>query len=429
MIDLMNNRQIAKNWNRFYIMHKDRCVATIYRDGHCTVHYPSFMPYSLYLETDRDLDTRLNNLGNFYNWCSGRLLTLDRKYAKEILNSIGAAQAVTDKDRAMIAITYHGLSLTDVYWIKLYRETITFGDISLYRHSLSRAFADISLRGLSPTLQNDEFTIGEKDYAGDVGTQGVAPKAWIRADDGFYLFKDGDIRDVRAELLASKIIDCFLIDHVSYSADEFEGLAVSKSKIVTSEDISIVSFENVSIYCSNHDKDPIAFVLAKDSYQYYMMNIVDYLVGNTDRHWGNWGFLVNNANNRLIKLYPLMDYNKSFLSYASVEGAKCLTSDRAITQREAALEAVKKVGLNQRADVMPEWFGDAGMMRMFYTRLFILMDAVGIAHPSVDEIAAGYYFGTASSGSSAEPEPVYYGVMTSGEDVAAGFEIGNPPEE
>lgn len=22
---------------------------------------------------------------------------------------------------------------------------------------------------------------------------------------------------------------------------------------------------------------------------YYMMNIVDYLVGNTDRHWGNWG--------------------------------------------------------------------------------------------------------------------------------------------
>lgn len=31
-----------------------------------------------------------------------------------------------------------------------------------------------------------------------------------------------------------------------------------------------------------------------------MMNIVDYLIGNTDRHWGNWGFLVNNANNKLF---------------------------------------------------------------------------------------------------------------------------------
>lgn len=42
------------------------------------------------------------------------MLPLDRKYAKEIMNSIGAAQAVTDKDRAAIAISYHGLSRTDV---------------------------------------------------------------------------------------------------------------------------------------------------------------------------------------------------------------------------------------------------------------------------------------------------------------------------
>ena len=26
-----------------------------------------------------------------------------------------------------------------------------------------------------------------------------------------------------------------------------------------------------------------------------MMNILDYLVGNTDRHWENWGLLVDNA--------------------------------------------------------------------------------------------------------------------------------------
>ena len=38
--------------------------------------------------------------------------------AKEILNAIGAVQATTDKERAMISIAYHGVSLTDVYWIK-----------------------------------------------------------------------------------------------------------------------------------------------------------------------------------------------------------------------------------------------------------------------------------------------------------------------
>ena len=78
-----------------------------------------------------------------------------------------------------------------------------------------------------------------------------------------------------------------------------------------------------------------------------MMNIVDYLVGNTDRHWGNWGFWVDNANNQLEKLHPLMDFNRSFRSYDSLEGARCLTAMGAVSQKDAALEAVKAIGLCQ----------------------------------------------------------------------------------
>ena len=40
-----------------------------------------------------------------------------------------------------------------------------------------------------------------------------------------------------------------------------------------------------------------------------MMNILDYLVGNTDRHWENWGLLVDNETNRPIRLHDLMDFN------------------------------------------------------------------------------------------------------------------------
>ena len=55
-----------------------------------------------YLEEERDFDTLINNMNNFYIWCASRVLSLDRKYAKEILNSIGMAQATTDRDRAKI---------------------------------------------------------------------------------------------------------------------------------------------------------------------------------------------------------------------------------------------------------------------------------------------------------------------------------------
>ena len=199
----VNNNVLSKGWKRFTIMHKDRKVASVREDGTCTIYSQRFMPYNLYLETAEanDLDTRLNNRENFYHWCASRVLTLDRKYAKEILNSIGAKQAVTDKDRAKIAISYHGLSLTDVYWIKQDHEKVFFSDLSLFRHSLSGAFADVSLNGKSLTVQNTEL-LAPNDAAGDIGTQGVAPKAWIRKDDTFYLLKDGEERDVKAELLA-----------------------------------------------------------------------------------------------------------------------------------------------------------------------------------------------------------------------------------
>lgn len=102
----------------YQIMHKDRRVASLSKNGKCKIYYKTFMPYNLYLEEGDDFDTILNNMNNFYYWCSSRMLTLGRVYAKEILNSVGAIQSVTDRDRAEFALTYRCLSLRDVYWVK-----------------------------------------------------------------------------------------------------------------------------------------------------------------------------------------------------------------------------------------------------------------------------------------------------------------------
>jgi len=365
----VRNDVFSKGWKRYTLMHKDRKVASIREDGTCTVYSRRFMPYNFWLDdADWELDTRLNNRENFYHWCASRVLTLDRKYAKEILASIGAKQAVTDRDRAMIAISYHALSLTDVYWVKQDREPVSFSDLSLYRHSLSGAFADVSLSGKQLTVQNAEL-IEPADAAGDVGTQGVAPKAWIRESDAFWLLKNGEERDVRAELLASKIARCFQVASVAYEPAVFEGKAVSKSQIISSEEQSLVPMEAVDVYCANRGLDHDAFVLKKDAYAYHMMNLIDYLVGNTDRHWGNWGFYADNRTNELTKLYPLMDFNKAFLAYDTLDGARCQTNAKRQTQREAAIEAVRAVGLNQVRDVEREWFDSSLQWQMFCKRL------------------------------------------------------------
>lgn len=367
----------ASFWKQYTIMHLNRRVASIHSDGTCVIHAPSFLPYNLYLEKagKEDIDARVNNLNNFYYWCASRILTLDRKYAKEILNSIGATQAVTDKERASIALAYHCVTLTDVFWTRGFREKTSYDQICLFDHSLSDAFVDVSLRGKALTAQNAKL-IAASDTAGDVSTKGAAPKAWIRRNGTFYLLKDGDPKEVDAELLASQIVRCFAMSQVLYEPFEYDGQKVSSSELMTSKEYSIVPMEYIDVFAANHDTDIYQLIHQHDLRGYYMMNIVDYLIGNTDRHWGNWGFLVNNKTNRLMRLFPLMDFNKAFLSYDTIEGSRCLTTDRPMSQLEAALEAVRHIGLGQEKPFPCQLFKDAAQRDMFQKRVSILQAAL-----------------------------------------------------
>ncbi|MDO4649928.1 MAG: hypothetical protein Q4B26_14910 [Eubacteriales bacterium] len=322
----------------YEIMHLDRVAAIFCTNGFSDPVAPDFMPYNLYLESGSDVDTLVNNITNFQYWCATRVITLDRTYAKEILNSIGVKQAVTDRDRAAIALSYRCVSLTDVYWVRIQGEHISFADVNLYDNHLSNIFIDISLRG-------KQFTADNKDLAHDLSTNGQFPKAWRRTANGFTLLKDGGRDAVEREVLASQISRCFPVPQVLYSKTFFEGEPVSSSELMTSKAYSIASIEAFEIYSANRDLSTLDFILNLDACGYYMMNIIDYLVGNTDRHWGNWGVLVDNNTNRPIRLHDLMDFNRAFHAYDTMDGANCQTTfGRKYTQKEAAIDAVRSIG-------------------------------------------------------------------------------------
>ena len=339
----------------YQIMHVEETVAEISDTGKARIISEQFMPYDLYLDEEEaesyDIDLRLNNLNNFYHWCASRVLSLDRKYAKEILNSIGAAQAVTDRDRAEISLSYHCVSLTDVFWVRKKGEDATFRELNLYDNSLNEAVVEISLKGRQMTVTNREL-------APDLSTKGCFPKAWIRDKEGFRLLKDGDGGAVRRELLASRICQCFDIPQVIYEEGCFEGEPVTRSGLITSKERSMVSKMAFDIYACNHGLDTLDVCRSIDPNTYYGMNILDYLTGNTDRHPENWGFFIDNNTNKYFSLYPVMDFNQCFLSYDDLEGANCQTvlPDR-MTQREAAVEAVRKIGLRQIKEVDVSIFG------------------------------------------------------------------------
>ncbi len=351
----------------YEIMHLNRKVARIDQGGHCKIYYKSFMPYNLCFEEQDDINTLADNITNFYSWCAARLLPSNRKYAKEILNSAGMTQVATNRERAETALTYHCASLTDVFWVRCIGEKALFCDVNLYDNYLEQSCVDIALKGRRRNACGGYL-------ARDFATGGHFPKAWQRKNGAFRLLKGGGEDVVERELLASRICRCFNVSQVLYEEDFLDGEKVVVSDNMTSKEYSIATLKAFEICSGNHGRDTRQCILQLDSYNYYMMNIIDYLVGNTDRHGENWGVFVDNSNNKPICLHKLMDFNRAFDSYGTMEGADCQTVfGMNMTQKEAALQAVGEVGLNQVREVeeslfayFPQYYG------MFVRRLALL---------------------------------------------------------
>ena len=238
-------------------------------------------------------------------------------------------------------------------------------------HSLSNALVDIALRGHQMAVTNAHL------LANDLSTGGCYPKAWVRKDDGFYLYKDGGQDAVEREVLASKICRCFDCHQVLYEQGMFENEPVSISKIMTSQRYSLVTYAAYDVYCTNHDWNTLDKILELDAHGYYMMNILDYLVGNTDRHWENWGLLVDNETNKPVRLHDLMDFNRAFQQYDTLDGANCLTvGKRHLSQREAAVEGVKKTSINQICEVIKNIFDtNDGWDKIYNKRWKVLVES------------------------------------------------------
>ena len=49
------------------------------------------------------------------------------------------------------------------------------------------------------------------------------------------------------------------------------------------------------------------------------MLVLDAIIYNTDRHFGNFGFLINSDTNEIIDFAPLFDHGNSLFNYAGEE--------------------------------------------------------------------------------------------------------------
>ena len=287
------------------LMMKNTKVLETNKDGSIMIYEEKLLPFSLQKED-------LTYEDFFFNWLSVRPLSIGRTNAKAILNNAGIPQ-----NSLTIARICHGMNLSDCYWVKEREEDTSWDKDNLYDHDMDPLYADTALTGKSHHLSKDKF------HTPELTAQGVSAKCWIKENDGIYLYKVG-----RKELPASEILDVLGIDHVHYekaeqlkeylSKDRIKkiedvGEIIVRSKLITNKQQGIIPFEEFAVWCANQEiDDEYEEAKRRDEKSYYEMKIADYILNNSDRHVGNWGFYFDVEENKLQGMYPLMDHDHSF---------------------------------------------------------------------------------------------------------------------
>ena len=332
---------------------------------------PELLPFSLRNRLIDTTKTKQKNMSEiwfnnqdliskfFYN----RSLSVNRENAKYIMNQLGIKQNNDFESRYKAMMLCKGLSAADNYWISE-SENEKWQDVNLQSHPLHETLQQIALFGRS-------LSITGKLRSPEITGQGAYAKAWYRENGKLYLYKANSTggNECEREVLASNILDCFNIPHVKYELTEKDGKTVCKCENMNFENTSIVDSIEFDIWTSKKGQNFYDEAKKIDSEMFFKTIVVDYLISNSDRHGGNWGFYMNNKTGKLIGMHPLFDHNNAFdKAFMNDKNGGICQLIIGKTQKEAAMYAIKHCDFRCIKPVKKNMFFDNFMYISFMDR-------------------------------------------------------------
>lgn len=243
---------------------------------------------------------------NIFDWLQTRTTFTCARNVKEFLKSIGIS-GLSD----MIYVT-HCVSLRDTFWVRAEGQNLTWSNVNPFTNDYSRVISQYALDGVSKCRSRNYFSP-------DISTYGSFPHTWKRRNRELYFIKGSSKytiggsnsgREPISEYYACQIAKFLGIDCVDYTLREHKRVdgridLVTECKCYTSEQRGAVSASALGL--NTYEK-----VLS------YRKNVADMLfldclLLNTDRHFGNIEFFVDNNTLRVGNLVPVFDNNYSFL--------------------------------------------------------------------------------------------------------------------
>jgi hypothetical protein len=258
------------------------------------------------------LDLELSDRG-LAKWLKRRTIPGNRAYVQNFLAKLG----LNEKDTKGIIDFCKGLSLNDCYWVVAEDFNGNFAENNLYDNRFSNVLSHIAFTGYgsfqkTSLRSSPEFT-----------TNGMLAKCWRRVDGKIVLYKSGTEgfansgNEPYCEYYAYEVAEAMGINAVQYGLSKWKGKLCSTCELFTSKEYSFMPIGN--IVKDGGIKAVIDYYksLGGEYYDAFVdMIVFDAVILNTDRHFGNFGFMVDNRTNNICAPAPLFDHGLSLLTYA-----------------------------------------------------------------------------------------------------------------
>ena len=212
------------------------------------------------------------------------------------------------------------LSIVDHYWIAKEGSCLRWEEINL--NDNNKRFGKYG----------DDIYIGNKNEEVDKGktasssANGLQPKMWVLHKGKRLLLKKSQEvskQEPFSEYAASLILERLNVEHVEYNLYDWKNEIVSGCENMLDKNEELITAKYITNNkMLNHESNLDHYIRkCKDlglpeniKEQLDKMIVIDYLIGNIDRHWNNFGVIRSSENLQGIKLAPLFDHGDAFFT-------------------------------------------------------------------------------------------------------------------
>ncbi len=186
----------------------------------------------------------------------------------------------------------HALSLNDTFWVKKREDILQWRDVSLYTNPFSEVISEAAFDG---TISETVFSSTSPEF----GTDGSYAKCWIREESGIKLYKSGSALleiEPLPKFLAWQLAEGICRQAVPYDLDHYHGKLISKCPLFTSKTVGLAKASAVFHGAEHTIPDLLQYfrgIGSEDAFR--RMCVLDAIILNPDRHYGNFGVLFDTA--------------------------------------------------------------------------------------------------------------------------------------